>query len=70
MFLPKKTPPGIINKMSADTVAALANPEVVQQLAQSAYAAKGSSPEELRDFLEADAGKWNAVIKTANLKID
>jgi tripartite-type tricarboxylate transporter receptor subunit TctC len=70
VFLPKKTPPGIINKMSADTVAALANPEVVQQLAQSAYAAKGSSPEELRDFLEADAGKWNAVIKTANLKID
>jgi tripartite-type tricarboxylate transporter receptor subunit TctC len=70
VFVPKKTPSEIINKMSADIVAALANPEVVQQLAQSAYAAQGSSPDELRDFLKADADKWNAVIKAANLKID
>ena len=70
VFVPKKTPPELINKMSADIVAALANPEVVQQLAQSAYAAQGSSPDELRDFLKADADKWNAVIKAANLKID
>lgn len=70
VFVPRKTPPEIVNKMSADIVAALANPTVVQLLAQSAYAAKGSSPDELRDFLKADADKWNTVIKTANLKID
>ena len=56
--------------MSADIVAALAEPATVEQLARSAYAARGSSPEELRDFLKADAEKWNAVIKTAGLKID
>ena len=70
IFVPKKTPPEIINKMSADTVAALADPAVVQQLAQLAYAAKGSSPDEMRDFLKADADKWSAVIKAANLKVD
>jgi len=70
VFVPKNTSPDIVKKMSADIVAALANPEVVQQLAQSAYAAQGSSPDELRDFLKADADKWNAVIKAANLKID
>ena len=70
VFVPRKTPPEIVAKMSADIVAVLADPAVVQQLAQSAYAAKGSSPDELRDFLKADADKWNAVIKTANLKID
>jgi tripartite-type tricarboxylate transporter receptor subunit TctC len=70
VFVPKKTPLELINKMSADIVAALAEPAVVHQLAQSAYSARGSSPSELRDFLKADADKWNAVIKTANLKID
>jgi tripartite-type tricarboxylate transporter receptor subunit TctC len=70
VFVPRKTPPEIVAKMSADIVAALADATVVLQLAQSAYAAQGSSPEALRDFLKADADKWNAVIKAANLKID
>jgi tripartite-type tricarboxylate transporter receptor subunit TctC len=70
VFLPSKTPAEIIKKFSADTIAALADPAVMQQLALSAYAAQGSTPEELRDFLKADAAKWEAVIKTANLKID
>lgn len=70
VFVPKKTPPDLVKKMSADIIAALADPATAEQLARSAYAARGSSPEELRDFLKADAEKWNAVIKTAGLKID
>jgi tripartite-type tricarboxylate transporter receptor subunit TctC len=70
VFVPKKTPPEIVKKFSADIVAALSGPAVVAQLAQSAYAAKGSSPEELQAFLKADAEKWSTVIKAANLKID
>jgi tripartite-type tricarboxylate transporter receptor subunit TctC len=70
VFVPKKTPPDIVKKMSADIVAALADPATAEQLARSAYTARGSSPEELRDSLKADAEKWNAVIKTAGLKID
>jgi tripartite-type tricarboxylate transporter receptor subunit TctC len=70
VFVPKNTPPDIVKKMSADIVAVLAEPATVEQLARSAYAARGSSPEELRDFLKGDAEKWNAVIKTAGLKID
>ena len=31
---------------------------------------ESSSPEELREFLKADTEKWNAVIKTAGMKID
>ena len=69
-FVPAKTPPEIVKKMSADIVAALADPAIADKLARSAYTARGSSPEELRDFLKADAEKWSAVIKTAGLKID
>ena len=70
VFVPKQTPPDIVKKMSTDIVAALADPATVEQLARSAYAARGSSPEELRNFLKADAEKWSAVIKAAGLKID
>jgi len=70
VFLPGKTSPRLVQKLSADIVAVLAQPAVVEQLAQTAYAAKGSSPEELRDFLKTDSAKWNAVIKTAGVSIE
>ena len=70
VFLPGKTPPQIVQKMSADIIAVLAEPAIIDKLAQTAYAASGSSPGELREFLEADTAKWNAVIKTAGIKID
>ncbi|MGB6502156.1 MAG: tripartite tricarboxylate transporter substrate-binding protein, partial [Xanthobacteraceae bacterium] len=65
VFLPAKTPADIIGKMSADITAALAVPAIRDKLAQTAYAAQGSSPEALRQWMEADAAKWSAVIKTA-----
>jgi tripartite-type tricarboxylate transporter receptor subunit TctC len=70
VFVPAKTPDAVVRKMSDGIVAALAEPAIAEQLAHSAYAAKGSSPEELRDFLRADTRKWTAVIKTAGIKID
>ena len=70
VFVPAKTPPEIVHKMSADIIAALAEPDIKDKLARAAYAAQGSTPEELRKFLKADTEKWNAVIKTADIKID
>lgn len=70
VFLPAKTSHDVINKMSADIVAALAMPEIRDKLAHNAYAAQGSTPEELRKWLAADTAKWTGVIKTAGIKID
>jgi len=70
VFLPAKTPSDIINKMSADITAALAVPAIEDKLARTAYAAHGSSPDDLRKWLEADTAKWSAVIRTAGIKID
>lgn len=70
VFLPAKTPVGIIDKMSADIVAALAVPEIKDKLARNAYAAQGSSPDALGKWLKADTAKWTGVIKTAGIKVD
>ena len=70
VFLPAKTPPDIVNKLSGETVAALATPGVKDALARNAYTAQGSSPEELGKWLQADTEKWIGVIKTAGIKID
>ena len=70
VFLPAKTPSEIISKMSTDITAALAVPEIKDKLARTAYAAAGSSPDELRKWLQADTAKWSAVIKAADIKID
>ena len=70
IFAPAKTPPEIMRKMNAGVVKALAEPAIIQKLAQNAYAVESSSPEELRKFLRQDIYKWNAVITAANIKID
>lgn len=70
VFLPAKTPAEIITRMSTDITTALAVPVIKDKLAQAAYAAQGSSPQALRQWLEADSAKWSAVIKTADIKID
>jgi tripartite-type tricarboxylate transporter receptor subunit TctC len=70
VFAPAKTPPEILQKMNAGVVKALAEPTLVNKLAQTGYSADSSSPQGLENFLKADTEKWSAVIKTAGLKID
>ncbi len=70
VFVPAKTPPQIVQKMSDGIAAALAEPDVIDKLARAAYTATSSSPDGLRKFLKADTEKWNDVIKAAGIKID
>jgi tripartite-type tricarboxylate transporter receptor subunit TctC len=70
LFVPAKTSPDIVRKISADTNAALSDPSIKDKLAQTGYLAEGSSPEELAKLLKAEIAQWSAVIKSIGLKID
>src|SRR5262245_27548080 len=70
LFVPAKTPPAIVRKISADTNTALADPAVKDKLAQTGYVAEGSSPEELGQLLKSEIAKWRAVVKAVGIKID
>jgi len=70
VFAPGKTPQDVVQKLNAGVVKALADPALIATLAQTAYTAAGSTPDELHEFLLADTEKWKAIIKTAGIKID
>jgi tripartite-type tricarboxylate transporter receptor subunit TctC len=68
-FMPAKTPPEIVRKVHADTVAALADPSVKARLEQLGLFVVGSTPEELADRLRSDMAKWGPIIKEAGVVI-
>jgi len=70
LFVPARTPPAIVQKISADTNTALADPAIKDKLAKTGYAAGGSSPQQLENLLKSEIAKWAAVIKSLGLRID
>jgi len=69
LFAPAKTPPEIIRKMHADTVAALNDQATKERLEQLGVLVVGSTPEQLAAFLKAEMDKWAPVIKEAGITI-
>jgi tripartite-type tricarboxylate transporter receptor subunit TctC len=70
LFVPARTPPEIVRKISVDTIAALADPVVKSKLEQAGYMVVGSSPDELQTLFKSEVDKWSAVIKTVGIKIN
>jgi tripartite-type tricarboxylate transporter receptor subunit TctC len=70
LFVPAKTSPAIIRKISADTQEALTDPTIRERLAKTGYMAGGSSPEALGAQLKSEIAKWSAVIKSVGIKIN
>jgi tripartite-type tricarboxylate transporter receptor subunit TctC len=69
-FAPVKTPPEIVRKLHADTVAVLAEPAIRSALEQVGVAVVGSTPEELGKHLRAETDLWGPVIRAAGIKGD
>ncbi|MBX9828585.1 MAG: tripartite tricarboxylate transporter substrate binding protein [Xanthobacteraceae bacterium] len=68
-MLPAKTPPEIVRKVHADSVAAIRDPAVQGRLENLGVIVTGSSPEEFAKFLKDETEKWGPVIKEAGIKV-
>ena len=68
LFLPAKTPVGIVRKLHADTVAVLADPPVKTKLERVGVMVVGSTPEQLAAQLKSETELWGPVIKAAGIK--
>jgi len=67
-FAPAKTPPEIVSKLNADTVAILREPAVINAMEKAGVAVAGSTPAELARLLKAEIDLWGPVIKAAGIK--
>src|SRR5205085_2809791 len=67
---PSGTPPGIINKLSAEINRALSAPDIREKFATEGGGALGSTPQQFAVLLMADYGKWGKVVKDSGMKID
>jgi tripartite-type tricarboxylate transporter receptor subunit TctC len=70
LFLPARTPPAIVAKLHADTVAVLAESEIQRRMRDLGCTPAGSTPDELARHLRAEMAKWGALIRDANIRFD
>ena len=65
---PGGTPPAIINRLNAEFVKALKDPEVIKGLVN--FQIFASSPAELAEFIRKDVGNQAKLIRAAGVKVD
>jgi len=70
LMAPARTPPDLVKKLSADTVAALTEPSVKAKLEAIGTMVAPSTPEALGAFIRAEVARWEAVIKEAGISLD
>jgi tripartite-type tricarboxylate transporter receptor subunit TctC len=71
LFAPARTPRPIVNKLHAETVAAMKQLDADGSLAKRQLPVSLSpSPEEYAAFVNAEAKRWEKIIRDNNVKID
>lgn len=65
---PKDLPGTIVDKLNAETNAALADPQIKAKFADLGGAALGGTPADLRNLIADEVAKWAKVIRAANIK--
>ena len=67
---PKATPAAIVNKLNAAMNEGLKTPEMQDTITKLGAVSGAGTPEEFGAFIAKEFGKWQAVAKAANIKID
>jgi tripartite-type tricarboxylate transporter receptor subunit TctC len=69
-LVPVRTSTAVIEKLHADTVSVLGEPDVRQKLESLGSTILGSSPEEFSMRLKAEMAKWGPIIRDAHITMD
>jgi tripartite-type tricarboxylate transporter receptor subunit TctC len=70
VLLPAGSPKTVVDKLNADTVKALADPDVKKRFADLGVEATSSSPQTFANFIRAEMAKYAALIREANIKVN
>jgi tripartite-type tricarboxylate transporter receptor subunit TctC len=70
IYAPRGTPKEIVDRLNAEVVKVLAQPETRQRLMQLGFEPAGGSSEALAAYEKQERAKWGPLIKAAGLKGD
>lgn len=70
LMVPAGTPAAVVQRLNAETNAALADAEIRRKAEAAGLQLRGGTPAEFRAFLDSEAKKWSQIIKAANIKAD
>jgi len=70
VLMPAGSPKAIVDKLNADTVKALADPDVKKRFADLGVEAVSSTPEQFAAFIRDEMSKYAKLIKEANIKVN
>jgi len=70
IFAPAGVPKPIVDRLSAEMIKAVNDPEIKSKLVAQGIEPGGMTPAELAAFQKAEIDKWARVIKTGNIKLE
>src|SRR5699024_5000090 len=70
IFVPKRTPATLIDKLAQDITTVLNSEEAEDFFAQSGVIAKGGTPHDLQEYLDAEEDRWGNFIQQKGITID
>ena len=70
LYVPRGTPPAVVQKLNAELAKILAQPEIRQRLLDLGHEAAGGSPAELAAFAKSERQKWGPLITKVGLKAE
>jgi tripartite-type tricarboxylate transporter receptor subunit TctC len=70
LFVPAKTPQGVVKKIHDDAVAALGNDKVKGRLLGLGCQIVGSTPDQLAAHMKSEMDRWGPMIKKAGIKVE
>ena len=70
IFAPAGVPKPIVDKLSAEMIKAVKDPELKAKLVAQGIEPGGMSPAELAAFQKAEVEKWGRVIRAGNIKVE
>lgn len=69
-FLPAKTPPAVVKKLTDNLIAVLKDPAVVQRYQELGGRPGGMAPEQFSKIVERDSKDWGELIRSQKLQLD
>jgi tripartite-type tricarboxylate transporter receptor subunit TctC len=69
-FLPRGTPPAVVQKLAQELQSAIADPEVQERMKKMGMEPVGNSPSAFAAFVASESTRWQGVVKSHDIKVE